>query len=80
MLSLYTSACLSVSEGKKELSPFQCLSNANPVSTWMGERLTLAKAVDFFGYFCFLLSVPAVLFSPVIMEKSKNSHTEYDVP
>ena len=39
------------------------LSNANPVSAWMGERLTLPCAVDFsciFFLFCF--SVPAPFF------------------
>ena len=37
------------------------LSNANPVSTWMGERLTLPGAVDFLCI-CFSFSVPALFF------------------
>ena len=39
------------------------LSNANPVSAWMGERLTLPGAVDFSCiFFLLLLSVPAPFF------------------
>ena len=37
------------------------LSNANPVSAWIGERLTIPGAVDFsfIFFFLLLLSVPA---------------------
>ena len=38
------------------------LSNANPVSAWMGERLTLPGAVDFSCIF-FLLFLCLLLFS-----------------
>ena len=38
------------------------LSNANPVSTWIGERLTLLAVVDFscIFYFFFFLSAPVL--------------------
>ena len=38
------------------------LSNANPVSAWMGERLTLPGAVDFSCIFFSSFSVPAPFF------------------
>ena len=33
------------------------LSNANPVRTWIGERLTLLGVVDFSRFFPFFVSV-----------------------
>ena len=53
------------------------LSNVDPVSTWMGERLTLQGTVDFSVIFVFYFST--CCFFLIIMEKSKSNYTEYDV-
>ena len=49
------------------------LSNANPVSTWKGERLTLPGAVDFSGIFVFFLCTCSFFFSHNYV-KSKGSY------
>ena len=51
-------------------------SIANPVSTWMGERLTLPGAVDFscfFFFFFFVCFFPLFLFSHYSVIHSNNS-------
>ena len=55
---------LSVSIGWKQraLVFSMKLSNANSVSTWIGVRLTLPGAVDFFQYFFFFFCTCSVFF------------------
>ena len=53
------------------------LSNANPASTWMAERLTLQGTVDFLGILFLFLYL--LFFSLIIMEKSTCNHTENDI-
>ena len=51
------------------------LSNANPVSTWIGERLTLLGVVDFSCIFFFFVPVLFLLFDffLILLSLSNNS-------
>ena len=61
----------------KAITTISCkLSNANPVSSWMGERLTLPGAVEFSSIFFFSsVSVPALS-----LDERKGNQTEYNMP
>ena len=55
MLIFNLSACLSVKGGNRALVFSVKLSNANPVSAWIGERLTLPSTADFSCFFVFFV-------------------------